>query len=718
MADRVDRAVAALLGHADHLAARRWRGLVWLTGEADGCRHAALALWQAGAWQVPLWVAPRLPEAIPGGQGVISSKARTRLGGEQDLVVVDAVSEGAGFDPDAFGALAGTLRAGGLLVLMTPPDWGVRPDADYARLAEHPLRFEQLASRYLARLARQLEAAPEVIRWPAGELPWLPPLLEKPLPPAPPASDPDCRTGDQAEAVARLVHQRRRRPLVITADRGRGKSAALGIACARLIETGEQEVLVTAPRAAAVATLFERLEALCPAGQRRGQVFALGDQRVRFLAPDELVRLVREGEAGGAGTRLLVDEAAAIPAALLDEWLEAFPRIAFATTVHGYEGSGRGFALRFRERLERRTPDWQAWHLEAPIRWAADDPLEERVDRLLLLDAEPGGDPGGGDAMTLRRLRRNVLARDEARLRGFYGLLIQAHYRTTPADLRRLLDGPGVGLSAMQVGERPAGVLVVSDEGGFPADLAERVARGERRPRGHLMAQSLAAHAGCRGALTGRLRRVVRIAVASERRREGVGRRLIEAEAEQARRAGIELLGSSFGAEPGLIAFWRSLGFRPVRLGLTRETATGEHALMMARPLTDRGEMLMAELESRFQRALPGLLAFELSELEPEVAAALLADGGGPALVATDRCDALDVAYAQRDPALARPALQALVRHALATGTRPGDESLVLLVAWAFQGRDSLWLAARLGVAGRRVVTVRLRWAVAALLER
>ncbi len=715
MADPIDWAVAELLGHADRLAARRWRGLVWLTGEVDACRHAALTLWQTGGWQSPLWVAPEAPPGLPQADCLVPGRARTRLGGEQDLLVVDAVSPGAGFDPDAFGALAGTLCAGGLLVLMTPPNWGERPDADYARLAEHPFRPEQLSARYLTRLARQLSAAAEVIRWPVDEQLRLPLLPAQARLAAPALADPDCQTADQAEAVARLVKQRRRRPLVITADRGRGKSAALGIACARLLAAGVAEILVTAPRPSAVESLFRRLEALCPGGLWLGHAFTLDERRVRFVAPDELTRLSREGEAGGAGTRLLVDEAAAIPAALLGEWLTAFPRIAFATTLHGYEGSGRGFAVRFLERLTREAPEWQGLHLGEPIRWAADDPLEGLVNRLLLLDAEPASVPSSVSPVWQRVLPA-ALADDEARLRALFGLLVQAHYRTTPADLRRLLDGPGVGIGALVAGKTPVGVALTGDEGGFGLELAERVARGERRPRGHLMAQSLAAHAGCREALTARLRRVVRIAVAAPHRRRGLGRKLIEAEVARARSEGIDLLGSSFGAEPGLIAFWRSLGFVTLRLGLTRETATGEHALMVGRPLTEHGEALASELTARFQRALPGLLAFELRELEPKIAAALLAEGGGLALDAADRRDVEDVAFAQREPALARPALQALVRHVLARGIPAGDEPLCLLVAWGFQGRNSEWLAARLGVSGRREVTARLRQAAAALL--
>ncbi|WP_108447457.1 tRNA(Met) cytidine acetyltransferase TmcA [Halomonas denitrificans] len=728
--DRQAGATGALLAQARRLAQCRWRGLVWLTGEAEACRREALGLWHAGGWGAPLWVAAARPEGLAAPAWLPPAKARTRLGGEQDLVVIDTVSAEDGFDPEAFGALSGTLTAGGLLVLMTPADWGRRPDADYVRLADHPWRVERLTARYLARLARLLSEEARVIRWTAGEAPRLPELPEAPHEASPATDDDACLTRDQAEAVTRLTRLRRRRPLVLTADRGRGKTAALGIACARLLaagtETGsgaaEAEILVTAPRPAAVAGLFERLAALCPEGRRHGQAFEAPGGRVRFLAPDELARLAEQGELGGPGRLLLVDEAAAIPAPLLGRWLEAFPRIAFATTVHGYEGSGRGFALRFRERLERQTPDFRECHLAAPIRWAPDDPLEALTARLLLLDAEPDAARPGDAAPVVARLDRDALAHDEPRLRALFGLLVQAHYRTTPADLRRLLDGPGVTITTLEAGPVLQGVAVCGDEGGFPAELAERVARGERRPRGHLLAQSLAAHAGEREALTARLRRVLRIAVPAGRRRRGGGRRLLDDALVRARNEGIDLLGASFGAEPGLLAFWRAAGFRAVRLGLTRETATGEHALMVVRPTSAAGEALAERLTARFQRQLPGLLAFELAALEPAVALALLAEGPAGPLDEADRRDLEDVAFGHREPALARPAIQALVRRrARAHEEGPeeeGDETLEALAAWAFQGREASWLAPRLGVTGRKGVQAWLREAVARLHQR
>ncbi|GAA0582141.1 tRNA(Met) cytidine acetyltransferase TmcA [Halomonas salifodinae] len=734
--------LAPLLAWRGALAERRWRGLVWLAGDAEACRARACGLWNAAAWARPLWIANHLPAGFA-EHGLPPGKARTRLGGEHDLVVIDAQGEGEGFDPEAFGALAGTLRAGGLLVLLTPEDWGARPDDDYRRLAEHPYRVEQLSARYLARLARLLADAPEVLGWRPGTPP-APPLLGEAAP-AMSSPDADCLTPDQAEAVARLVKLRRRRPLVLTADRGRGKSAALGIACARWLAAGEPRIVLTAPRPAALEALFERLAALCPEGRRQGNDFRLeaSGQAVCFLAPDALMAALDAGEIDANGGLLLVDEAAAIPAPLLGRWLRHFPRLIFATTVHGYEGSGRGFALRFREHLDRLAPQWRGLSLSTPVRWAPGDPLEALTDRLLLLDAEPPdppamlppvstlsrrrlllldaepADPPAAlppvSTLSRRRLRRAELAVDEPHLRALFGLLVQAHYRTQPSDLRQLLDGPGLHITSLEAGGTPLAVTLCVEEGGFSAELAERVARGERRPRGHLLAQSLAAHAGSRAALRARLRRVMRIAVHGECRRQGLGEALLATELAQARHDGIDLLGASFGAEPGLLAFWRAAGFRTVRLGLTREASSGEHAAMVVCPTSPAGEALAAELAGAFQALLPSLLAFELKALEPELALALLAEGEAPALTPAQRRDLEDVAFARRAPALARPALQAALRRALARGA-PHDDHAWLLVAALFQGRDTAWLARVLTLSGRREVEVRLRQALAALV--
>ncbi|MDQ7730855.1 GNAT family N-acetyltransferase [Halomonas sp. SpR8] len=670
------RVLAALVHHAQRLARRRWRQLVWLSGDASQCRSMAQALWQAHAWQAPLWV---------GDEHLSPRKARTRLGAEHQLVVLD--THGAGFDPEVLGALAGTITAGGLLVLLTPQPWGASPDPDYARFADHPWHWSELSCHYLSRLVRQLQASTQVVRWHAGLTLHLPQLPAR-KPDDTESGDSDCLTADQASAVKQLVGLKRRRPLVMTADRGRGKSAALGIACARLLMGKAQRVVLTAPRLSAVESVFERVAALCPDGRRvaPGQfVLAQGSELV-FLPPDVLTEQINAQQEGGDGSYLMVDEAAAIPAALLGQWLNAFPRIAFATTVHGYEGSGRGFALRFRTTLDRLTPQWKALTLNSPIRWYSGDPLEALVNQLLLLKAPlPIAQPDGGAAATMV-LDRARLAQHDAVLEKLFGLLVQSHYRTSPNDLRQLLDGPATQLRTIEQTGEPQAVLVTREEGGFEPALADQVARGERRPQGHLLAQSLATHAGSREALTARWRRVARIATHPERRRQGLGQILLQEDMVAARQQGVALYGATFGAEASLLRFWLALGFRPVRLGISRETSTGEFAVMVAKALNSEGEAVQADLSERFQAALPSLLAFELNALPSAVLVLLL--GQLPSIPLSDRewQDVEDVATAHRDPALARPALQALAREASQRSlTEPQQQAHQQLSAWAFQ---------------------------------
>lgn len=708
------RSITLLVQRARQLARRRWRQLVWLQGDAKHCEALAVALWQAKSWYAPLWIG----EGAPVQPALKASQTTTRLGTEHQLVVVNAYDHAGGFNPDALGAIGGTLTAGGLLVLITPNDWGREPDPDYARIADYPWQWSDLTAHYLARLAVRLKTSEQIIQWVPGALPQLgrltatPSIWKKP-------EDSACITLDQETAVKALAGLKRRRPLVITADRGRGKSAALGIACVRLLQQQKtSQVIVTAPRLAAVEAVFERVAALCPDGNRitaERFIFTNGAELL-FVAPDVLGEHVTAGTLGGDGSYLMVDEAAALPPALLTQWLAAFPRLAFATTVHGYEGSGRGFALRFRHVLDVQTPDWKALTLNTPVRWQAADPLEATLNQLLLLNAPL---PSAKEALSLPSASyeapRAELAQNEKALAPLFGLLVQSHYRTTPSDLRQLLDGPGMRLRVIGQRQRPQAVLVTREEGSFAAGLADQVARGERRPQGHLMAQSLAAHSGCRDALIARWRRVVRIACHPGWRRQGLGGTLLRDDRQHAADQGVMLYGATFGADAGLLRFWRAEGFRTVRLGVTREPSSGEFAIMVASALNPAGEKVLEALSGRFIALLPNLLAFELARLPAEVVSLVVNELPEQPLTAIEWQDIDDVATAHRAPTLARASLQALAREASRWPlSAAGQSAHQQLAAWAFQNQP---LADAPGVSVRALrQTVRTLWAQQPLL--
>ncbi|HHQ41052.1 MAG TPA: tRNA(Met) cytidine acetyltransferase, partial [Chromatiales bacterium] len=437
-----------------------------------------------------------------------------------------------------------------------------------------------------------------------------------------------------------------------------------------------------------------------------------------FLPPD---RLAREG----AEARLvLVDEAAAIPAPLLARLLQRHARLAFATTVHGYEGTGRGFDLRFGPLLEARSRGVHRVRLETPVRWAPGDPVEGLVFRALLLDAEPA--PAEAAAAAAARARparedREALADDEPRLAQVFGLLVQAHYRTRPFDLRCLLDGPNLAVWTAAAGGTVVATALVADEGGFDEAAARRIWAGLRRPHGHLVPESLAVHLGLEAGARLRCARIMRIAVHPAARRRGLGLRLVEAVAADAAARGLELAGTAFGAAPELVAFWRRAGFVPVRVGVRRGTASGAHAVLMLRPLAPAGETLAREARAAFVRRLPAQLADPLRGLEPALAAALLA--GGPAdwerVAAAGWGQPAAFAFGHRGYEECLDALRPLAAAALADPGLAGvldAGARTLLVAKVLQGRPWAEAAAAAGLPGRAAAQAALRAALRPVL--
>lgn len=685
--DESIRRLAAALFSANGRAGHR--SLVHAAGTAHWCRTLGREFHRRAPGET-LWLGESVPPGIDGQPG---SRAAEQLGREAVLVVVDARD---GFDPDAVGAVAGTLRGGGVLLLLTPPcaEWAQYPDPQSQRIAIEGASAEALDRRYLRRLIRHLETEPDILRLRPGHLPepGSPSPLVSPWTPA--------ETEDQQaviRAVERLARGRARRPLVVIADRGRGKSAALGLAAARLLAADPLRILVTAPRRQAVDALYRH-----------------AGTALDFLPPAELLERLPPADL------LLVDEAAGIPLELLERMLEQYPRVVFASTVHGYEGTGRGFALRFREILDRRAPGWRALKPRAPIRWAADDPLEPVVNRLLLLDAEtatPAGDPGTVD---LEWLDRDRLAEDEPLLRQVFGLLVQAHYRTRPSDLRNLLDGPGLAVAVARHGQTVVGALLASEEGGFPPPLSQAVWLGRRRPHGHLLAQALTAHAGVPDAATARVGRVMRIAVHARCRGRGIGSRLLDAFRQWAAGRGLDVIGSSFGVSAGLLRFWYCNGYAPAHLGVRRDAASGAHAAVLVQGISRTGEALSVQALRRYRRGLPLWASDYLQDLEPGLLWSLLAPGG---FVEPPDADCLEevVAFARAHRGF-EASLGSLHRFAwhgaplqsargrAATGMEP-------VLVRVIQGHGWPESAARLGLSGRGEVVRALRTAFRQLLD-
>ncbi|MFJ5492948.1 tRNA(Met) cytidine acetyltransferase TmcA [Pectobacterium carotovorum] len=543
------------------------RRLLVLSGEANWCEEQALVLsgQLSGDW---LWVSEHAPDSVT---ALPASRVRTLLGREFLHAVFDARS---GLDVEALAMLSGTLQAGSWLIMLVPSwqAWPTQPDQDSLRWSEQE---QPIATpHFIQHFQRQLLADEDVVLWQQDQAFVIRPLAAR--------SDWQPASGEPTAQQQHILHELNATEsgvLVITAPRGRGKSALAGMLTQRSLGA----CWISAPSRAAADILQQHARADVP-----------------FWAPDALLEHCRLHGAPRVDW-LLIDEAASIPSSVLSALLPYFSRILMTTTVQGYEGTGRGFLLKFCATL----PQWRAFTLDEPLRWAVNDPLERVLDQALLFNEpeafhspQPPDRPIPSSALESRIERADDWLTHPDRLKCCYALLCSAHYRTSPLDLRRLMDAPGMHIASAQMAGEICGVLWLVEEGGLSASLAHEVWAGRRRPRGNLVAQSLAAHAGLWHAPTLRARRVSRIAVASASRRQGIGRALVAEQMREAQRQALDYLSVSFGYQPELWAFWQSCGFQLVRIGSHLEASSGCYSAMAILPLSEAGHKL-AEQGSR-----------------------------------------------------------------------------------------------------------------------
>ncbi|MCD1124743.1 GNAT family N-acetyltransferase [Jinshanibacter sp. LJY008] len=599
------------------------RRLLVLSGQAAWCRQQALGFTRqySGDW---LWIADtplpnyphlqRKPEAV-----------QNLLGSEFHHAVFDASN---GINAESLIAVSGTLSSGSLLVLLLP-EWGSleqQPDNDSLRWSEAPEPI--CIPHFIQHIKRQLNADSDVLFWLqngefTGQL-----LAERKV-----WVKPDGSPTEEQQHLLDSLLRADAGTYVLIAGRGRGKSALAGMLAAQW--AGKGECWLTAPAQASGNTL---------------QQWAEG--KVSFWAPDALLAQC-QAEPPQHVDWLIIDEAAAIPAPQLYRLISSFPRVLLTTTVQGYEGSGRGFLLKFCAGLT----DMHLLNLQQPIRWANNDPLERCIHQLLLVEAENSLSEKPGKLQQIVEINQQQLMGNENRLNQFYGLLTSAHYRTTPLDLRRLFDAPGLSFSlGLDDKQSVIAALWLVDEGGLSPDLAREVWAGRRRPRGNLVAQSLAAHGAEYLAPQLRSVRISRIAVVSSLRRQGIARTLITQQIERAKLRGLDYLSVSFGYTEELWQFWQACGFELIHMGSHREASSGCYAAMAIVPFS-RDAVLLARRAKR-QFLLNQLLSCVKLHHVNDIAAAELAE--------EDWRELAGFAFAYRTLEASQVSLYRLLRHQVA----------------------------------------------------
>ncbi len=518
-----------------------------------------------------------------------------------------------GINLSALAILAGTIEGGGALILHLGEKWLDATDHELARFLPWPLTPEQQPSQYKHILWRALHESysPFSEQWPTA------------LSVSKAASHTNTLTQDQAHFIHSLFPLQASNHLLL-APRGRGKSYALGTLLAQC-KTLDYNLMATASSPQNAITLksaFEQtVSSECP-----------------FSAPDALLASDNYYDV------LVVDEAASLPLPVLDRLKEKAKTVVFSSTDYGYEGSGRGFGLKFKALLHAQSKPLIEHTLSQPLRWAENDPFELWLNELLFVEYSFHQ----AHSQTPRVLQGAQWLDYPQLLDQAFALLVSAHYQTTPDNKRWLVDDPSVTCFLSYQHHQLVGVALVSEEGSLPDDLSEQVAQGKRRPRGHLLPQSLLAHEGIEDAGRYRYWRVSRIAVAPNVRQQGHGSRLLDDIYRKAQSEQIDFVCTSFGATTEVLTFWQKNHFVSVRLGTSQDQASGNYSLMMLRAVTGNSHRLTCHWQSLFARQWWLCKPLSLRELEAPLMALIEAEfpkGEHPPLFKLTDKDVSDLTY-------------------------------------------------------------------------
>ncbi|KAJ3595939.1 hypothetical protein NHX12_002348 [Muraenolepis orangiensis] len=290
----------------------------------------------------------------------------------------------------------------------------------------------------------------------------------------------NCKTMDQAKAVLKFIEaiseKTLRSTVALTAARGRGKSAALGLAVAGAIAFGYSNIFVTSPSPDNLHTLFEFIfkgfdalqyqehldyeiiQSLNPDFNKavvRVNIFKEHRQTIQYIHPGDAVKL-------GQAELLIIDEAAAIPLPLVKNLLGPY-LVFMASTINGFvliqqlrQQSAESQLIMSAENKNTNTVRLAAARslhevtLHESIRYSPGDAVEKWLNELLCLDCLniPRLISGCPLPQTcdLYYVNRDTLfcyhKASEVFLQRLMALYVSSHYKNSPNDLQLLSDAP------------------------------------------------------------------------------------------------------------------------------------------------------------------------------------------------------------------------------------------------------------------------------------
>ena len=290
-----------------------------------------------------------------------------------------------------------------------------------------------------------------------------------------------AKTVDQAKALKQFVTviagKTLRSTVTLTAARGRGKSAALGVAVAAAVAHGYGNIFVTSPSPENLKTfwdfIFKGFDAL-------GYLDHIDYTIIQSTNPDfnkaivrinihrehrQTIQYIRPQDAHvlGQAELLVIDEAAAIPLPLVRKLIGPY-LVFMASTINGYEGTGRSLSLKLIKQLKEESRGINKANneigrslteikLEEPIRYTKGDGVEKWLNTLLCLDADLPrsrantlqGCPDPSQCQLLKVNRDTLFSfhpLSEKFLQQMIALYVASHYKNSPDDLQLMSDAP------------------------------------------------------------------------------------------------------------------------------------------------------------------------------------------------------------------------------------------------------------------------------------
>jgi tRNA(Met) cytidine acetyltransferase len=581
------------------------------------------------------------------------------LGTTQDVLILDLMND---LKPNDVGRLIGIVRGGGLIVMWGPPleSWETVKTIFKSNLVtpRHP-EPRNIFIRYFVRKLMKHEGI-YVIDADTGKLVKSGQVMRKHSKEVRSVKIPEdavfprslyelALTQDQVNVIKLIEDNLVPKPgskhvaVIITSDRGRGKSSAIGIAIIGLIKElmkfkNRVRVAVTASDSSAIQSLMMLAEkGLNALGLEYRKVVKEGDLielkgdrfSIEYWEPYTVTKLKVDV--------VVVDEAAGLPVPLLHTIWKNFNRTIYATTIHGYEGAGRGFSVRFLKRLREDPKTLMiTYEMSEPIRYSANDPIEKFQFDALLLDAEP-------DELTdedIKEIERGNLEyvtyepeylfseAGEKELRSLFGIYVLAHYRNEPDDLGRLADAPHHSMRAVRIKSsgKIVGAAQLAEEGGLSDELINELLVGGKIP-GNIIPDRLLKYFRIRELGKGIGWRIVRIAVHIDVQGMGIGSFLLNEIVNEAVRRGYSWVGAGFGLSRELLNFWLKNNFKLLHLSPDRNPVSGEYTALVVRPLNSEWVSLIDTCAKDFTIRLIGSLHTVYRDLESDVTYLILKSG-------------------------------------------------------------------------------------------